>query len=535
MALIFRKNQNVPLSNSQLDGNFEFLRDQLSLKYDIIDFTADNISVALNTPATVSAGVVQTPIELAESNSLDAWTMRTLEPSSTIPDGVNKSSVVTRGEDGEVRATVFFGDLDGNAGSATTAESADSAKSLANTYTVPVERGGTAANTKADARASLEVLHTGGDNVMTAKLTLAPSSGAASIGFGVGQNPSSTVDGDMWSRADGLYYRAAGSTHKIAPTNSPVFTGQPQAPDANGVSSQVATLSHLNDTRDALNDAIDLKSNIDSPTFTGTPNAPTAAKTVNNTRIATTAFVHTAVDDKATDLTTAYETYTTNAVSDLNTTIQTLLNAKANLASPVFTGVPVSTTPARGDVSTKIATTAFTADALDQLNQSIQSALSTITTLVNSTRPVPAGSVFYIASSIVPNGYLEAAGQAVSKLTYPTLWAALGSPNPASGDAANTFRLPDLRGEFIRGWDHGRGVDSGRNLGTPQIDQIGAHSHDYVDTYYSEAWGNGQGPQVGSGRTDYDNYDYNKSRTTASTGGNETRPRNVALMAIIKY
>jgi microcystin-dependent protein len=113
------------------------------------------------------------------------------------------------------------------------------------------------------------------------------------------------------------------------------------------------------------------------------------------------------------------------------------------------------------------------------------------------------------------------------------LWQALGSPN--TGNGFDTFNLPDLRGEFIRGWDHGRGIDISRAILSNQTAELGAHTHQYNDTYYSEHWGSGEGPQVGSGRTDYDNYDYNKTRTTASSGGTETRPRNVALMPIIKW
>jgi microcystin-dependent protein len=243
--------------------------------------------------------------------------------------------------------------------------------------------------------------------------------------------------------------------------------------------------------------------------------------------------VHSVVDHSEGVLTTAYQNYTTDAITVLSTSINTLLDAKASLASPVLTGTPRSTTPAANDDSDRIATTAYTVDAVAALKTTIDGVLSGINDLINQTRPVPTGSVFYLATTIIPNGYLECNGSAVGRTTYAALWQALGSPN--TGNGSTTFNLPDLRGEFIRGWDHGRGVDSNRNLGSLQADQFGAHTHQYNDTYYSEHWGSGEGPQVGSGRTDYDNYDYNKTRTTASSGGTETRPRNIALMPIIKW
>ena len=549
MSLIFRKNQNVPLSNSQLDGNFEYLRDQLLLKYSTADFVAENISTALNTPAILSGSTPQTTLQLCESNSLDAWTLRTVAPAYQIPGTIDKTSVVLRGQDGDIRSTNFIGPLEGNADSATTADSADVALSLSNTYTVPIARGGTGANTAAAARAALEVVHTGGTSQMTNTLKLAPSSSAySSLNFGEGQAPTYLENGDMWMLSDGLYYRTSGFNHKVASTDSPILTGQPQAPNAVGVASQIATISHISDAVATLNASINLKANINSPTFTGTPSLDsTPAQTVNNERLASTKFVHTAVDNKATTIKDDYELHVANAISDLEDTVNAALDLKANLNSPYLTGTPTSVTPARGDNTQKIATTAFTADAISVLNDSIQSALSTITALINSTRPVPSGSVFHIASSVVPNGYLEANGTYVSRFTYATLWAALGSPAPATGDPANTFRLPDLRGEFIRGWDNGRGLDTGRALLSAQLSQNLSHAHLFDDIRWSEISGAytyndpvlgtiSVGPGAGSNKgTDYDNGAHFIQHGTYSSGGSEARPHNVALMPIIKY
>ena len=80
---------------------------------------------------------------------------------------------------------------------------------------------------------------------------------------------------------------------------------------------------------------------------------------------------------------------------------------------------------------------------------------------------VPAGTVIHVAMSNAPEGYLAANGSAVSRQTYARLFAAIGTTF-GGGDGSTTFNLPDLRGEFIRGWDSGRGVDSGRQIGSWQ-------------------------------------------------------------------
>ena len=80
---------------------------------------------------------------------------------------------------------------------------------------------------------------------------------------------------------------------------------------------------------------------------------------------------------------------------------------------------------------------------------------------------VPSGAVMSFAMSTAPSGWIECNGSAVSRTTYADLFAAIGTTY-GSGDGSTTFNLPDLRGEFVRGWDHGRGIDSGRALGSAQ-------------------------------------------------------------------
>lgn len=88
----------------------------------------------------------------------------------------------------------------------------------------------------------------------------------------------------------------------------------------------------------------------------------------------------------------------------------------------------------------------------------------------------PVGLVAHFARNSAPAGWLKANGAAISRSAYAELYAALGTSYGA-GDGFTTFNLPDLRGEFIRGWDDGRGVDGGRALGSSQAGALQSHTH----------------------------------------------------------
>jgi phage-related tail fiber protein len=135
--------------------------------------------------------------------------------------------------------------------------------------------------------------------------------------------------------------------------------------------------------------------------------------------------------------------------------------------------------------------------------------------------------VEWFARNTAPTGWLKANGAAVSRATYADLFAAIGTVFGV-GDGATTFNLPDLRGEFIRGWDDARGVDTGRAFGSAQAHAFFAHSHNMPNSGAVSAGvlGNLGSSQV-SGTA--------SSSNTDSVGGTETRPRNVALLACIKY
>ena len=143
------------------------------------------------------------------------------------------------------------------------------------------------------------------------------------------------------------------------------------------------------------------------------------------------------------------------------TGLQPALDAKAALTSPVFTGDPKAPTPPPGDNDTSVATTAF-----------VQAALA---------GGVPAGAVMHFAMNAPPTGWLKANGALVSRTTYAALFAAIGTTFGV-GDGSTTFGLPDLRGEFMRGWDDGRTVDTGRAFGSAQLDGIKTHDHTFSAT-----------------------------------------------------
>ena len=171
---------------------------------------------------------------------------------------------------------------------------------------------------------------------------------------------------------------------------------------------------------------------------------------------------------------------------------------------------------------------------------------------------LPVGTIIIWPGDTPPTGCLECDGSVLSRTTYAALYAEIGTKyGKGAGALANTtFRLPDGRGEFIRGWDHGRGIDpdrasrtdrgdgaTGDNVGTKQAHQfyrhqhlsgigtnLGSRYHDYVNTSnllipssvkrrISVNYTGGTGGQAISSRE----------------GGSETRPRNMAMMYVIKY
>jgi phage-related tail fiber protein len=141
-----------------------------------------------------------------------------------------------------------------------------------------------------------------------------------------------------------------------------------------------------------------------------------------------------------------------------------------------------------------------------------------------------AGAVAPFARSTAPTGWLKANGATVSRSTYAALFAAIGTTFGA-GDGSTTFVLPDLRGEFLRGWDDGRGVDTPRAFGSAQTDLIKTHSHE-INISPVAVGGALSSGQATFGTTRDGGY---YGTTSMTGGGAETRPRNIALLYCIKY
>lgn len=85
----------------------------------------------------------------------------------------------------------------------------------------------------------------------------------------------------------------------------------------------------------------------------------------------------------------------------------------------------------------------------------------------------PVGAVVGFAMTTVPTGWLECNGAAISRTTYGSLYGKVGT-TWGTGDGSTTFNLPDFRGRFLRGYDNGAGVDSGRIFAASQTDAVQA-------------------------------------------------------------
>lgn len=134
----------------------------------------------------------------------------------------------------------------------------------------------------------------------------------------------------------------------------------------------------------------------------------------------------------------------------------------------------------------------------------------------------PAGFVMSFAGIIPPKGWLICDGREISRKIYSRLFSVIGILF-GEGDGITTYNLPDLRGEFIRGWDKSRGIDKNRALGSWQEDMFKAHSHT------TQVTNRGATRDGGPHDTSFPPY----YAETGAAGGIETRPRNVALLYCI--
>ncbi|EOZ6614761.1 TPA: phage tail protein [Escherichia coli] len=156
---------------------------------------------------------------------------------------------------------------------------------------------------------------------------------------------------------------------------------------------------------------------------------------------------------------------------------------------------------------------------------------------------LPVGVPVPWPSATPPTSWLKCNGAAFSAEEYPEL-----------AKAYPTNKLPDLRGEFIRGWDDGRGIDTGRSILSIQGYATEDHAHGLpsrstivtdatINFYFDESWVNSGTDIIKRGNTndaglpapDYGTFKtYKQSVAGLGAAASETRPRNIAFNYIVR-
>ncbi|HFV5793432.1 TPA: phage tail protein [Escherichia coli] len=234
-----------------------------------------------------------------------------------------------------------------------------------------------------------------------------------------------------------------------------------------------------------------------NPTFTGEPKAPTPAAGNNTTRIATTAFVQAAI---------------TALINGAPATLDTL----KEIAAAINNDPKFSTT-----INNALSGKQPLDETLTHLSGKDVAGLLAYLGLGEGSA-LPVGVPVPWPSATPPTGWLKCNGAAFSAEEYPEL-----------AKAYPTNKLPDLRGEFIRGWDDGRGVDSSRGLLTSQDHLFASHGH-WFDQYYALKSFDPTGGRFVVTADAFGELITANSISTVSVGGSETRPRNVAFNYIVR-
>lgn len=144
-------------------------------------------------------------------------------------------------------------------------------------------------------------------------------------------------------------------------------------------------------------------------------------------------------------------------------------------------------------------------------------------------RAVPPGALQDFARATAPTGWLVCDGSAVGRTAYAGLFAAIGTTFGA-GDGSTTFNLPDLRGQFRRGWANGFGLDAARAFGSAQADSVGPHVHPIFASVGGTESRNRQVLIQNAAEGD----ELTSSDYIQQSSGTETRPSNVAVLSCIK-
>ncbi len=167
----------------------------------------------------------------------------------------------------------------------------------------------------------------------------------------------------------------------------------------------------------------------------------------------------------------------------------------------------------------------------------------------------PIGTVIYYAGNTAPTGYLIANGSILDRTVYADLFAAIGTLHNIGSESATQFRIPDLRGEFIRGWDQGRNVDPNRVFGSfedyatarpKKFDQTIRLAQADATTNIFDSSANAPhlagfarvtrtGDNATANAADTVGSGYQLDVLNVLDGDEETRPRNIALLPCIKF
>jgi len=358
------------------------------------------------------------------------------------------------------------------------------------------------------------------------------------------QNASgSSVRADLNNNFDALFSNNSGSSDPSVTTAFMWFadTTNDALKIRNAADSAFITVGTLSET----NLGLALKA---SPTFTGNVGVP--AGTVSSLPIRRSDDTNTGIYFSAADTLDIATDGTRRAHFDSNGI--TIRDRKAlrlrDTSNSNFVAIR-----APSDVSSDVTLTLPNSDG--NANDVLQSDGSGNLSFTALPQAVPTGSVHLMASTTVPSGYEKCNGQALSRTVYADLFAEIGTAFGA-GDGSTTFNVPDLRGEFVRGWDDSRGVDSGRNFATAQSDQNKQHNHSasatstvtdpghnhvYIDQQAHnegyrpwKAGDNDCGQRNKNTSNAFTGISVSTSVSVANDGGNEARPRNIAMMYVIK-
>ncbi|AXT75306.1 phage tail protein [Escherichia coli] len=321
-----------------------------------------------------------------------------------------------------------------------------------------------------------------------------------------------------------------------------------------------------------------------SPTFTGTPKAPTPAAGNNTTQVATTAFVQAALTALINGAPATLDTLKEIAAAinndpNFSTTINNALALKAPLSSPALTGTPTAPTAAQSVNNTQIATTAFVKSAIAGMVGSAPAALDTLnelaaalgndpnfaTTMLNALAgKQPLDNTLTNLSGKDVAGLLAylGLGEGAPAIGVPFFWPSAAMPDtvieswsgmvflkfngakfsatdyPVLAKVFPSLVLPEARGDFIRIWDDGRGVDSGRGLLSTQSDLM----KQFTLQYYGPSAGTGTrmvfALQSNANGIYTSGISQNDGSGTAAAfnvpGGTETRPRNIAFNFLVR-